>query len=56
MQYDINADYTVGGAYELAGLGGASMDATRGPLSGTVQGDFSSNLLNVFNLTVIRRF
>ena len=29
MQYDITPEYTVGAAYELAGYGGAGIDATR---------------------------
>lgn len=54
VQYDVNADYTIGAAYEYASLGSAAIDSTRP--SGTVQGDYQTNSLNVFNFTVIRRF
>lgn len=54
IQYDINTDYTVGAAYEYADLGKANIDRTRP--SGVLQGDYSTNSLNVFALTVIRRF
>jgi long-chain fatty acid transport protein len=54
VQYDINAAYTIGAAYEYANLGSANIDTTRP--SGTVQGDYQANSLNVFNLTVVRRF
>jgi long-chain fatty acid transport protein len=54
VQYDINPDYTVGAAYEYASLGDANIDITR--RSGTVQGDYQANSLNVFNFTVLRRF
>jgi long-chain fatty acid transport protein len=54
VQYDVNADYTIGFAYEYASLGGADINTTR--RTGTVQGDYETNSLNVFNLTVVRRF
>lgn len=54
VQYDANRDYTIGFAYEYANLGSASVDTTR--RTGTLQGDYQSNSLNVFNLTVLRRF
>jgi long-chain fatty acid transport protein len=54
LQYDINDDYTVGAAYEYADLGSANISQTRS--SGTVQGKYQPNSLNVFNLTVARRF
>ena len=54
VQYDVTEDYTIGAAYEYASLGGANLDITRA--SGTVQGDYQTNSLNVFNFTVIRRF
>jgi long-chain fatty acid transport protein len=54
VQYDVNDDYTLGLAYEYANLGDADIDTTRP--SGTVQGHYQQNSLNVFNITVIRRF
>jgi long-chain fatty acid transport protein len=54
IQYDINDAYTVGAAYEDANLGSADIDITRS--SGTVQGYYQTNSLNVLNLTVVRRF
>jgi long-chain fatty acid transport protein len=54
VQYEINDAYTIGAAYEYANLGSADIDTTR--RSGTVQGDYQTNSLNVFNLTVVRRF
>jgi long-chain fatty acid transport protein len=54
VTYDVNADYTLGFAYEYANLGGADISVTRS--SGTVEGDYQTNSLNVFNLTVLRRF
>lgn len=54
VQYDVNAAYTIGAAYEYANLGSANIDVDRP--TGTVQGDYRANSLNVFNLTVLRRF
>jgi long-chain fatty acid transport protein len=54
VQYDVTDDYTLGAAYEHASLGPAAIDRTRP--SGTVQGDYQANSLNVFTFTVARRF
>jgi long-chain fatty acid transport protein len=54
VQYDVNADYTIGLAYEYASLGSADINVSRA--AGVVQGDYQANSLNVFNLTVLRRF
>ncbi|MBX3028311.1 outer membrane protein transport protein [bacterium] len=54
IQYDVNADYTIGAAYEYADLGKANINVARP--SGTLQGDYQAYSLNVFNFTVIRRF
>jgi len=56
VQYDVTADYRLGFAYEWASLGSAAIDSTRGPLSGTLQGDYQTNTLNVFSLMVSHRF
>jgi len=56
VQYEVNQDYSIGAAYEFVSLGGADVDQSASALKGTVQGDYDQNSLNVFNLTVIRRF
>ncbi|MDX2168608.1 MAG: outer membrane protein transport protein [Deltaproteobacteria bacterium] len=56
VTYAVTDDYTLGFAYEYASLGSASLDTTRGPLSGTLQGDYSTNTLNVLGFTVNHRF
>ena len=54
--YDITDDYRISFAYQYANLGSAPIDTTRGPLAGTLQGDYDSNSLNVIGFTVARRF
>ena len=54
--YDITEDYQLSFAYEYVSLGSAPIDATRGPLAGTLQGDYQTNSLNVFDVTVAHRF
>ena len=54
--YDLNERITMGLAYTFIDAGSASVDQTRGPLAGTVQGDFSSNYINVVALNVAMRF
>ncbi len=56
VQYEANADYTIGFAYEFVSLGNADINQSANAVKGTVQGDYDQNSLNVFNLTVIRRF
>jgi long-chain fatty acid transport protein len=56
VTYAVTDDYTLGFAYEYVSLGSASLDTTRGPLSGTVQGDYSTNTLNVIGFSVNHRF
>jgi long-chain fatty acid transport protein len=55
-QYAVTDDYTLGFAYEYANLGSAPVNQMRGPLAGTVEGDYQANSLNVFNINVIHRF
>jgi hypothetical protein len=43
-------------AYEYVDLGSAPISTTRGPLAGTLQGDYSANSLNVIGFTVAHRF
>jgi long-chain fatty acid transport protein len=54
--YDLNERITMGLAYTFIDAGSASVNQTRGPLSGTVQGDFSSNYIHVVALNVAMRF
>lgn len=54
--YDITEDYRLTFAYEYVRLGSAAIDTTRGPLAGTLQGDYQTNSLNVFGFTVAHRF
>jgi long-subunit fatty acid transport protein len=48
--------YTLGFAYEYANLGSAPINTTRSPLTGTLQGDYTTNTLNVLEFTVSHRF
>lgn len=54
--YDIDEHYRLGLAYEYVDLGSAPIDTTRGPLAGTLQGDYGTNSLNVVGLTLAYRF
>jgi long-chain fatty acid transport protein len=56
LQYAIAERYTLGLAYEYASLGDAPIDTTRNARTGTLQGDYSSNSLNVVGFTVQHRF
>ena len=56
VQYAVTEDYTLGAAYEYASLGSAPINTTRGALSGTLQGDYQINSLNVFALPVTHNF
>jgi long-chain fatty acid transport protein len=56
VQYAVTADYALSFAYEYVSLGSAPINTTRGPLAGTLQGDYSTNTLNVIGFTVSHRF
>jgi long-chain fatty acid transport protein len=56
VTYAITDTYTLGFAYEYASLGSAPINTTRSALAGTVQGDYSTNSLNVIQFTVNHRF
>lgn len=47
---------TVGGAYQLLDAGDAKIDQNPGPLAGELAGDYSSNMIHAFNISLIRRF
>ena len=52
----MNPRITLGLAYTFIDAGSAPVNETRGPLSGTIQGDFSSNYINVIALSGAARF
>lgn len=54
--YDMNDKFTLGMAYEFIDLGSASVTQNKGPLAGTVSGDYSSNYIHVISLNVSWRF
>jgi long-chain fatty acid transport protein len=56
IQYQINRDITAGAAWELMDAGPAPYSAHRGPLAGTLQGHYSTNLLNFVALNLIWKF
>jgi long-chain fatty acid transport protein len=56
IQYQINRDITAGAAWELMDAGPAPYSASRGPLAGTLQGHYSTNLLNFVALNFIWKF
>ncbi len=56
IQYQVNRDVTAGGAWELMDAGPGPFSAHRGPLAGTLQGHYSTNLLNFVALNVIWKF
>src|SRR5208282_1475189 len=58
IQYEINRDLTAGATWELmdAGPGPYSNTRGRGPLAETLQGHYSTNLLNFAALNVIWKF
>jgi long-chain fatty acid transport protein len=56
IQYQINRDITAGAAWELMDAGPAPYSAHRGPLAGTLQGHYSTDLLNFVALNFIWKF
>jgi long-subunit fatty acid transport protein len=56
LLYDLNERITMGLAYTFLDAGSASVNQTRGPSAGTIQGDFSSNYIHVVALNVAMRF
>ena len=55
-QYHWDDDLVLGAAYLYFNGGDAEIDQTRGPLAGRLQGDFSSNEIHFFNLTLRKLF
>jgi len=56
IQYTVNKDVTVGAAYEYVNAGNAPLSVSRGPLAGTVQGDYSANFLNFIGANLNWKF
>jgi len=56
LQYDWNKDMTVGVAYELLDAGDAEIDQEGGLLQGSLQGDYSTNIIHFFAVNLIWRF
>ena len=56
IQYEINHDITAGAALEVMDAGPGPFSANRGPLAGTLQGHYSTNLLNFVALNIIWKF
>jgi long-chain fatty acid transport protein len=56
IQYDWNADVTVGLAYEYLDAGDAGIDQEGGPLQGDLKGDYETNAIHFMAVNVIRRF
>jgi long-chain fatty acid transport protein len=46
IQYEINQSITAGAAWEFLDAGNAPFNNRRGPLAGTLQGDYTANYLN----------
>ena len=53
---DVTQRITMGLAYTFIDAGSTSVNQTRGPLAGTVQGDYSSNYIHVIGLSAAMRF
>jgi long-chain fatty acid transport protein len=56
LQYELNRDVTVGVANEVLNGSDAPYNVQRGPLSGRVQGDFSSNIIDFLAVNLIWKF
>ena len=56
LEYEINRDLTAGTAWTLMDAGPGPFNNTRGPLAGTLQGHYSTNLYNFVELTLVWKF
>jgi long-chain fatty acid transport protein len=56
LQYDLSDDMTIGCAYEFLDAGAAEINQNRGPLAGTIEGEYSKNDIHFFNINLIKRF
>jgi long-chain fatty acid transport protein len=55
VQYALSDRITLGAAYEYLNLGSAKIDRSR-PLAGTLKGDYSTNEIHWFNVTMAWKF
>ena len=55
VQYALNDRATIGAAYEYLNLGEADISRSR-PLAGTLQGNYSTNEIHLFNVTLSWKF
>lgn len=56
LTYDWGKKLTLGFAYTFLDAGDASINQTRGPLAGTVSGDYSSNYVHIIGISANYRF
>jgi long-chain fatty acid transport protein len=57
LQYDWSEDVTVGAAYEFLDAGSAKIaNLRRGPLAGTLQGEYSTNYIHFIAMNIIWKF
>lgn len=56
LQYSWTEAVDVGLTYEFLYLGENEINQTRGPLTGTLQGDYSTNHINFINMYVSLKF
>jgi long-chain fatty acid transport protein len=56
LQYEWSKDITLGFAYEFLDAGDADINQTRGPLTGTIAGNYETNQIHLFNINLIWRF
>jgi long-chain fatty acid transport protein len=56
LQYDVDEDLTIGAAYTFLDAGAAEISLADNPVRGDLDGDYSSNYVNFFNVNVVYRF
>ncbi|HUN57418.1 MAG TPA: outer membrane protein transport protein [Candidatus Binataceae bacterium] len=56
IQYEISRNITAGAAWEFLDAGNAPLNNHRGPLAGTLQGDYTANYLNFVAANLAWRF
>jgi opacity protein-like surface antigen len=56
LMHEASERVTLGLAYTFMDAGSAPLTQTRGPLSGTISGDYSSNYINIIALYVSAEF
>jgi long-chain fatty acid transport protein len=55
-QYAYNAKVTLGAAYELGWFGNLPMNVSRGPVAGTVSGEYKDAAIHVVSLNLDYKF